>query len=79
MLPVEAQTTAALPSSTAFDNAMVMPRSLNEPVGFIPSYLRKIRSLPPISRASRGAGTSGVAPSPSVTTGVRSLTGKNLR
>ncbi len=79
MLPVEAQTTAALPSSTAFDSAMVMPRSLNEPVGFIPSYLRKIRSPPPISRASLGAGTSGVEPSPSVTTGVRSLTGRKLR
>ena len=40
VLPVLAQTTARLPSSIAFDMAMVMPRSLNDPVGFCPSYLR---------------------------------------
>ena len=32
------------PASTAFESATVMPRSLNEPVGFSPSYLMKLRS-----------------------------------
>ena len=38
VLPVDAQIIALLPSSTAFVTAMVMPRSLNEPVGLRPSY-----------------------------------------
>ncbi len=38
VLPVEAQINARLPCSTAFDTATVMPRSLNEPVGFSASY-----------------------------------------
>ncbi len=33
VLPVEAQTTALAPASTAAVMAIVMPRSLNEPVG----------------------------------------------
>ena len=40
MLPVEAQMTALAPSSTALVIAIVMPRSLNEPVGLAPSTLR---------------------------------------
>ena len=40
MLPVEAQTTALAPAATAAVMAMVMPRSLKEPVGFMPSTLR---------------------------------------
>ena len=39
MLPVEAQITASAPSRTAADTAHVIPRSLNEPVGFAPSSL----------------------------------------
>ena len=38
VFPVEAQITAALPCSTAFETATVMPRSLNEQVGLSPSY-----------------------------------------
>ena len=38
VLPVEAHTTAFAPSSIALEIASVMPRSLNEPVGFAPSY-----------------------------------------
>ena len=38
VLPVEAHMTALDPSSTAFEIAIVIPRSLNEPVGFMPSY-----------------------------------------
>ena len=37
VLPVEAQMTASAPSRTAAETAQVMPRSLNEPVGFAPS------------------------------------------
>ena len=40
VLPVEAQITAFAPSSTALVMAIVMPRSLNEPVGLAPSTLR---------------------------------------
>ena len=40
VLPVEAQMTAFAPSSTAFEIATVMPRSLNDPVGLAPSTLR---------------------------------------
>ena len=40
VLPVEAQMRAATPRSNAFETATVMPRSLNEQVGFNPSYLR---------------------------------------
>ena len=40
VLPVDAQTTTLAPSSTAFEIAIVMPRSLNDPVGFAPSTFR---------------------------------------
>ena len=40
VLPVEAQTTARAPSSSAFPIAIVMPRSLKLPVGFAPSHFR---------------------------------------
>src|SRR4051812_16860962 len=40
VLPVEAQMIALLPASTALDTAMVIPRSLNDPVGLAPSILR---------------------------------------
>ena len=38
VLPVEAQIIALEPLSTAFVTAIVIPRSLKEPVGFSPSY-----------------------------------------
>ena len=38
--PVLAQMTTCAPRSFAFDTAIVIPRSLNEQVGFRPSYLR---------------------------------------
>ena len=74
---MDAQTAAVAPSSSAFDTAIVMPRSLNDPVGFSPSYLRCTSS--PVSADSRGAATSGVSPSPSDTTGVAWLTGSRSR
>ena len=40
VLPVDAHTAAVAPSSSAFDTATVIPRSLNDPVGLAPSYFR---------------------------------------
>ena len=40
VLPVDAHTTAFDRSSRAFEMARVIPRSLNDAVGFAPSYLR---------------------------------------
>ncbi|CPU66243.1 Uncharacterised protein [Mycobacteroides abscessus] len=47
-----------------------MPRSLNDPVGFMPSTLTN--TCAPVRAESAGASTSGVPPSPSVT--IRSAT-----
>ena len=38
VFPVDAQITHLAPSSIAFATANTIPRSLNEPVGFNPSY-----------------------------------------
>src|SRR5689334_18858446 len=57
---------------------MVIPRSLNDPVGFAPSNFRYRSMLGAIRLANRDARISGVFPSCSVMTGVRSLTGKNF-
>jgi hypothetical protein len=73
VLPVEAQMTASAPSAIAADTATVIPRSLNEPVGLAPSSFSHTSA--PVSSESRGAWTSGVSPSPIVTsasTGSRS-------
>ena len=40
VLPVEAQMTAREPVSSAFEIAIVIPRSLNEPVGLNPSHFK---------------------------------------
>ena len=77
MLPVEAQMTAFAPSSLARVMAMVMPRSLKDPVGLAPSTLRWTSQ--PVRSESTCAGTSGVPPSRSVTTGVVSVTGSRSR
>jgi len=69
--------TAFDPSSTALVIAIVIPRSLKEPVGLAPSTLRNTSH--PVRRDSSGAGSSGVAPSWSVITGVLSLTGRRDR
>src|SRR4029077_19821725 len=77
VFPVEAQIRAVAPRSSALETATVMPRSLNEPVGFKPSYLTKTRA--PIRSESFGVSISGVEPSPSVTTGVAWPTGRYSR
>ena len=75
--PVEAHIKARAPSSSAFETATVMPRSLKLPVGFAPSHLSQTST--PRRSERRGAGRSGVAPSPSDTIGVASVTGSRSR
>src|SRR5207302_3256743 len=77
VFPVEAQIRVVAPRSSALETATVMPRSLNEPVGFKPSHLMSTRQS--IRSLNRGAKTSGVEPSPRLTIGVASLTGKWVR
>ena len=80
VLPVEAHITTRAPFSTASLIASVMPRSLNEAVGFMPSNFKKTRSSgAPIQAARRGASISGVCPSHRDTTGVAASTGRNGR
>src|SRR5690606_31984556 len=64
--------TALAPCSIARETATVMPRSLNAPVGFMPSDLTHTSA--PVRRDSAGAGSRGVPPSPRVTTVEASVT-----
>src|SRR5206468_12939393 len=77
VLPVDAHTTAFDRSSIALDMATVIPRSLNDAVGFAPSYLSQTSR--PVPSASGPDWTSGVPPSHNVTTGVASVTGRRWR
>jgi len=77
VLPVDAQITVVAPSRTAADTAQVMPRSLNEPVGFAPSSLSSTSH--PARSEIAGAGTSGVEPSFSETTGSSAANGRRSR
>ncbi len=65
VFPVEAHTSRVAPASIALVTATLMPRSLNEPVGFAPSHLSQ--SSTPKRSDRRSARSSGVLPSPSVT------------
>src|SRR5579863_1876131 len=77
VLPVEAQMTALAPAPAAMLIATVMPRSLNDPVGFPPSTFRYTSH--PVRAESTGAGSSGVPPSRRLITGVSPVTGSQLR
>ena len=77
VLPVDAQITTLAPSSTPLEMAIVIPRSLNDPVGLRPSTLRSTRT--PTRSEIVGASSNGVAPSSNVITGVASVTGSNDR
>src|SRR4051812_3020260 len=66
VLPVDAQITALAPDARAYVMATVIPRSLNDPVGLAPSTFSSTRD--PVSSPRYGASTSGVPPSPRVTT-----------
>ena len=65
VLPVDAHSTAFWPRAFASVTAMVMPRSLNEPVGLRPSTLRYTSH--PVTADRWVAWMSGVPPSYSVT------------
>ena len=67
MLPVDAQITASAPSPIAADTATVIPRSLNEPVGFEPSNFS--HTSQPVRSDRVAEWISGVSPSPRVTSG----------
>jgi len=75
VLPVDAQTTPRAPAETARLTATVMPRSLNDPVGLLPSIFSQTGRAS--CRLSRSDGTRGVPPSWSVTT--RSVAGNRAR
>ena len=79
VLPVEAQMMASAPSANARVTATVMPRSLNDPVGFWPSHLSQISMPGATTAARRSARTSGVLPSFSVTTRSVGLIGSRSR
>ena len=49
VFPVLAQITTCAPRSFAFETAIVIPRSLNEHVGFNPSYFSHNSKSPPIA------------------------------
>ena len=53
VFPVEAHNTACFPCATASVTAMVIPRSLNEPVGLCPSTFKC--TVQPVIWESRGA------------------------
>ena len=76
VLPVDAQITALAPCPAATEIAVVIPRSLNEPVGLSPSNLSQTSAPTREERCS--AGINGVPPSRSVTTGIPSREGKPL-
>ena len=77
VLPVDAHSTAFWPRATASVTAIVMPRSLNEPVGLSPSTLRC--TVQPVYSDNRGADTSGVPPSSRVIAVQSSSTGSRSR
>ena len=77
MFPVEAQTQALLPAATALLMATVMPRSLNEAVGFIPSNFKNRRA--PTRSEMVGASISGVPPSPMVAMASSGISGNHPR
>lgn len=64
------------PSSLAFETAIVMPRSLNDPVGLAPSNLTYSSAGRPIFLGRLFSLIRGVFPSPKVIIGVFSVTGR---
>ncbi len=78
VLPVDAQMTACAPSRALLaETAQVIPRSLNEPVGFAPSIFS--HTCTPRRSPSASAGTSGVEPSCRLTTGSSGANGRRSR
>src|SRR4051812_45872917 len=69
--------TVRAPAARAWVMAVVIPRSLNDPVGFTPSHLSQTSQ--PVRLDRYGACTSGVPPSPRVTTSAASSNGRRSR
>src|SRR5215472_12772659 len=76
VLPVEAQATAAAPYSRAAVTPVVIPLSLNDPVGFMPWCLKRSPARPQYSDES-WASQIGVLPSKRVTTRETSVVNGN--
>src|ERR1700744_3163492 len=77
VFPVDAHNTARCPRARASVTAIVMPRSLKEPVGLRPSTLRW--TVQPVFSERRVAAISGVPPSSRVTGVQSSPTGNRSR
>src|SRR5215469_12111178 len=77
VLPVDAQMTALAPCAAATVIAVVIPRSLKDPVGLSPSTLRYTSQ--PVRADSTGAGSSGVPPSWRVTGRIPATVGSRSR
>src|SRR6478735_9159292 len=65
VLPVDAQTTAPAPCSSACETATVIPRSLKDPVGLAASTFSQTSH--PVRPDSQSERTRGVPPSPRLT------------
>src|SRR5215510_3772141 len=78
VLPVLAQATLVAPRRRACVMPVVIPKSLNDPVGFMPRCLNERRLIPAYS-AHRGASQIGVAPSIIVTISDSSASGSSSR
>ena len=68
---MEAQTATVAPSSSALETATVIPRSLNEPVGFEPLVLEQHAAAGQLRDPRRRAAAAS-SPRPASTTGVAS-------
>jgi len=79
VLPVEAHITAFEPLSAALEIAIVIPRSLNEPVGLAPSHLKNISASIFKCSARFLACTSGVSPSFKLIIECSGTAGRNSR
>src|SRR5215212_5727906 len=77
VFPVEAQTQAWLPVAAALLMATVIPRSLNEAVGFMPSNFKN--SLAPMRSETLRASIRGVSPSPMVAIASSGISGSHSR
>src|SRR5215469_2239533 len=77
VFPVDAQMTALAPWAAATVIAVVIPRSLKEPVGLRPSTFRCTSQ--PVRADSTGAGSSGVPPSCRVTGVIPAVIGSRSR
>ena len=77
VLPVEAHTTASAPSCRATEIAVVIPRSLNDPVGLLPSTLS--HTCAPVSDRTASRSARAECPPSRRVTGSRSSGSRSIR